>query len=58
MLSNDSQWASADLLRQLYSEDLAADTWGPNNVGELEMASHSGNGIDEDWVMFLKESGL
>ncbi|KZP18636.1 hypothetical protein FIBSPDRAFT_1046131 [Athelia psychrophila] len=45
-------------LWQLYSETLATDTWGMNNDSEPGTESHGGCGIDEDWVMFLKESGL
>ncbi|KZP18634.1 hypothetical protein FIBSPDRAFT_920393 [Athelia psychrophila] len=56
--STDSQWTSTDPLRQLYSETLATDTWGLNNISEPNPALQSGSVIDEDWVMFLKESGL
>ncbi|KZP02176.1 hypothetical protein FIBSPDRAFT_1056026 [Athelia psychrophila] len=49
---------SVDHWQQLYAETLAPDTWGTADIGQQGTASHSANGIDEDWVMFLKESGL
>ncbi|KZP23890.1 hypothetical protein FIBSPDRAFT_1042717 [Athelia psychrophila] len=49
---------SVDYWQQLYAETLATDTRDMPDIGQQGTASHSANGIDEDWVMFLKESGL
>ncbi|KZP04069.1 hypothetical protein FIBSPDRAFT_923431 [Athelia psychrophila] len=49
---------SVDHLRQLYAETLATHAWDLDNIGEPGAALNNANGIDEDWVMFLKESGL
>ena len=48
--------ASVDPLQRLYTEALEANMWG---LGDVEgSAMNSGSGVDEDWAMFMKESGL
>lgn len=52
--------ASSGSFQQFFAETLATDTWGMNDTsaGELGAAVNTGNSIDHDWVVFMKESGL
>lgn len=47
-----------DSLRQLYAETLSKGMWAMNDIDEQGITANSGNGIDEDWVIFMKDCGL
>ncbi|KAF7981381.1 hypothetical protein HWV62_33865 [Athelia sp. TMB] len=48
--------ASVDPLQRLYTEALEANMWGPGDVEGS--AINSSSKVDEDWAMFMKESGF
>lgn len=51
---------SIDPCQQLYADTLGTDTWGIDNTepGQLGSAIGAGSGDDDDWMVFMKESGL
>lgn len=51
---------STNPFQQLYAETLETDTWGMDGIepGRLDSAMSTGSGVEDDWTIFMKESGL
>lgn len=58
--SASADFLDGDALQQFYAETVANGVSATNNIDEqgVPMNIGSTSGIDEDWAMFLKESGL
>lgn len=49
-----------DSFQQFYAENLGTDTWGMDRIEPSQLGSTmtTGTGVDEDWMVFMKENGL